>query len=599
VTTTARRLLAGALGLALSVVVALPVPASANTVKPPVPAELAGLQQIEVTYGESVTLQLAGEPPDFETPVTCGELGCVYNTMAWSLPAGSAPTAGCTATSMSCTFGYFASGFGDKDEAWKKATGAHMQGSFTVSSTSWAVLGTVGKYTTFPELWFLAGDPDQSASGRTIYLVRGGTTPDVSTCSTGLGDPNSQAIDDCLKISGSSGARNLPEGSTWTVYGTLVSGGTGPVTSLPGISGFPSKTFTITGDNLAGTEARVTHVPRPTLSVAVTGLPASLALHESTTVQVTVSATGGQGGQVTGITFPRGILTSGPGSSLETALEVVSPTTLPAPFSLSSGQSQTFDVTVKGVEARTNVFVSSQASGTTDEGLGRSHDATAVKTNVVDDGTPPPPDDPGDPVDAPEPPVLTTAVGGAPGSVTGTVSGAPGSTVEVRLATAPPSAACPRLMAGAGIVAAGSVKVVLPASGTATFASAGPIAPGHWVYGTAVVASRTSDVSACRQAALAPATVRLVLAKKKIKVGTRGKATVTVKANGLVPTGKVTIREGKKVLGTARLKAGDRGKVTITLRQRPNGKHTIVASYAGSDTVASGTSRAVVLTVIE
>jgi hypothetical protein len=594
---TARRLLGAALGLALAAVLALPVPAAANTTKPPVPAELAGLQQIEVTYGQSVTLQLTGEPPDFVTPVSCGELGCVYNTMAWSLPTGSAPTAGCTATSMACTFSYFASGFGDKDEAWKKATGAHLQGSFTVSSTSWAVLGTVGKYTTFPELWFLAGDPDQSASGRTIYLVRGGTAPDVSTCSTGVGDPNSQAIDDCLKISGSSGARNLPEGSTWTVYGTLLSGGTGPVTSLPGITGFPSKSFTVTSDNLAGTEARVTHVARPTLSVTVTGLPANLALHDTTTVQVTVTAIGGQGGQVTGITFPRGILTSGPNSSLETALEVVSPTTLPAPFSLSSGQSQTFDVTVKGVEARTNVFVSSQATGTTDEGIGRSQNATAVKTNVVDDGTPPPPDDPEDPVVAPEPPVVTAAVGGAPGSITGTVTGTPGSTVEVRLATAPPSAACPRLMAGAGIVSAGTVTVVVPGSGTATFASAVPLDPGHWVYGTAVVTSRTSDVSACRQAALAPATVGLALAKKKIKAGKRGKATVTVKANGLVPTGKVTIREGRKVLGTATLKVSDKGKVTITLKKRPLGKHTIVATYAGSGAVAAGMSAAVVLTV--
>lgn len=594
------RLVAAAAALALTATLGISAPASAaNTTKPPVPADLAGLPQIEVGYGGSATLQLAGEPPDFENPVSCGELGCIYNYMSWALPPGSVPTAGCNGTSMSCTFGYYASGFGDKDEAWKKATGAHMRGSFAMSSSSWAVLGTVGKYTTYPELWFNAGDPDQFASGRTIYLVRGGTAPDVSSCSTGIGDPNSQATPDCFKIVGSGGARNLPEGSTWTVYGTLVAGGTGGVSQLPGISGFPTRSITVTGDNLAGTQGRITHVARPTLSVSVTGLPTTLLLNQTATVQVTVSAVGGAGGQISGITFPRGILTSGPSSSLENALQIVSPASAPAAFSLTSGQSKTFDVTIKGVIARTNVFVSSQASGTTDEGQARSHNASSVKTDVVDDGPPPPPppDDPDDPGDAPEPPALTSATGGAPGIVRGTVSGAPGSTVQVNVASATSSPSCPQLMSGSGVTTGGSVSVLIPASGTATFARSVALSAGRWVYATQFAAGKTSDVSACRKVGKAAATVTLALAKKKIQEGQKGKATVRVTGAGLVPTGKVTILEGDKVLGTATLKAGDQGMVTITLKKRPKGKHTLLASYAGSDAVAAGSSATVVLTV--
>jgi hypothetical protein len=569
-----------------------PAPAvAANSTKPPVPAELAGLPQIEVSYGHDVTLQLVGDAPDFEHPVICGELGCVYNSIGWGLPAGSSATAGCGATDISCTFAYRPFGFGDKDEAWQKATVAHLQGSFTVSSQSYALLGTVGKYTAYPDLWFEDGDPDELASGRAIYLVRGGTAPDVSACSADVGDPGSQEIPDCLVISGSSGARNLPEDSTWTVYGTLKAPTSGPVSQ---VAGFSTTTITVTGDNVL--MARVTHVARPTLSVAVTGLPSSIGLNQTAVVHVTVSATGGAGGQINDITFPRGILTSGPGSSLETALQVVSPSVLPAPFSLTSGQSQTFDVTIKGVLARTNVFVSSQASGGTDESQSRTADATTVKTNVVD-GDPPPPVDPGDPGDAPAPPVINAATGGAPGLVSGTVTGAPGSTVLLHLATATPSGTCPRLMTGAGISSAGVVTVAIPASGTAPFTHAAAIAPNGWVYGTTVAASKTSDVSACRKVAPASSTVGLKLVKKKVKVGKKGKATVTVAAAGLAPSGTVTVTEGKKVLGRATLTAADHGEVTVTLKKRPKGKHRLTASFAGSADVAGSTSSSVVLTV--
>jgi hypothetical protein len=589
-----RRIVAAALAVAVSVVLA--APAMANSTKPPLPPELAGLPQIEVSYGQSITLQFTGTPPDFEHPISCGELGCIYHTIGWDLPPGSGPTTGCSARDTSCTFVYTPPGHGDAGEAWQKATVAHLAGSSTVSATSYAILGTVGKYTVYPELTFPPGDPDTFAAGRTVYLVRSGTTPDVSSCSTTFGDPESQAIADCLAISGSGGARNLPEGSTWTIYGSLTSGGAGQVSQLAGIGGFSSKSVTVASDNVFGAPVRVTHVPRPTLSVTVADLPTSIPLDQTATVHVTVTAVGGQGGRVDAITFPRGLLTSG-GSSLETALQIVSPSSSPSPFALSSGQSRTFDVTVKGVQVRNNVFVSSQASGSTDEGQSRFASADPSKTNVVDGPPPPPVDPPGDPGTAPQPPVITAATGGAPGLIRGTVTGSPGSSVQVRLATAPSSASCPRQMTGAGIASVSSLSVAIPASGTASFSQPAPLVADGWTYGTTVASSRTSDVSACRRVDRAPSAVGLSLAKKQVKGGKRGKATVTVTASGLTTTGTVTIREGRHVVGTATLTPADHGRAIIKLAKLPEGKHTLTAVYAGSADAAASTSPPVVLTV--
>ena len=582
-------LLAAALSAAVLLLPATPV--SANTTRPPLPPELAGLTQLEVGYGQAVTLQFTGTPPDFEHPVICGELGCVYNTIGWGLPPGSTPTSGCGPQDTACTFTYTPPGYGDNAETWQKATVAHLQGSSTVSSTSYAILGTVGRYTVYPELIFPTGDPDEYALGRSIFLVRGGTTPDASSCSSGGGGPTG-ADPDCMVIAGASGARNVPEGSTWTIYGSLASA-SGAVT---GLAGFTPKTFTVTGDNLLGSPVRITHVTRPSLAVTVSDLPTTIPLNHTATVHVTVTAVGGQAGEISSVTFPRGLLTSGPNSSLETALQIVSPTSAPGPFTLTSGQSQSFAVTVKGVQARTNVFVSSQATGTTDEGQDRIQNAPTLKTNVVDDGTPPP-DEPDDPAAAPAPPVIATASGGAPGTLSGTVSGAPGSTVQVRLATAAASASCPRLMSGAGITTLGMLTVAIPGSGTASFSHSTSLAPNSWAYGTTVASSKTSDVSACRRVGQAPATVGLALAKKKVKAGKRGRATVTVAASGLPAAGTVTVREGTRIVGTATLTPGDRGRVTIRLSARPKGKHTLIASYAGSADVVAATSSAVVLIV--
>ncbi|WP_446042230.1 Ig-like domain repeat protein [Streptomyces sp. SID1121] len=61
----------------------------------------------------------------------------------------------------------------------------------------------------------------------------------------------------------------------------------------------------------------------------------------------------------------------------------------------------------------------------------------------------------------------------------------------------------------------------------------------------------------------------------------KAKVTATVKATGIVPTGKVEIREGTKVLATGTLKDG---KVVVTLPVLRAGKHTLHARYTGTST---------------
>ncbi len=84
----------------------------------------------------------------------------------------------------------------------------------------------------------------------------------------------------------------------------------------------------------------------------------------------------------------------------------------------------------------------------------------------------------------------------------------------------------------------------------------------------------------------------------KISDTTYGKsasAKVTVAGSAGTPTGKVTLKDGSKTLGTATL---NKGAATFALpKTLAAGKHTLTASYAGSSTTAASTSGAVSFTV--
>ena len=88
------------------------------------------------------------------------------------------------------------------------------------------------------------------------------------------------------------------------------------------------------------------------------------------------------------------------------------------------------------------------------------------------------------------------------------------------------------------------------------------------------------------------------LAASTVSHKKRAKVNVVVVVPGLSgPTGKVTVKQGKKVLATATLKAAAKGRKTLTLKKLGKGKHKLTVVYAGTASVKGSTSHAVVLHV--
>jgi 5'-nucleotidase len=56
---------------------------------------------------------------------------------------------------------------------------------------------------------------------------------------------------------------------------------------------------------------------------------------------------------------------------------------------------------------------------------------------------------------------------------------------------------------------------------------------------------------------------------------------VVVSGHGLVPTGDVVVRDGRKVLATVTLTPADNGRITVTLPKFSRGIHLLTATYAG------------------
>ncbi len=142
---------------------------------------------------------------------------------------------------------------------------------------------------------------------------------------------------------------------------------------------------------------------------------------------------------------------------------------------------------------------------------------------------------------------------------------------------------------GRGTLSGGTATVAVSATalkpGTAklvaTYAGSTHVVAGSSVQGTVKVAK--AKASATNK--LSPSTV---------KAAARARLTVTVKAAGTVPTGKVTVYDGSKVIATGTLKAG---KVVVTLPKLKRGSHKIHATYAGSTLVGTASAATVVLKV--
>nr|WP_281386079.1 Ig-like domain repeat protein [Nocardioides luti] len=93
-----------------------------------------------------------------------------------------------------------------------------------------------------------------------------------------------------------------------------------------------------------------------------------------------------------------------------------------------------------------------------------------------------------------------------------------------------------------------------------------------------------STVTVNATVARAASTTKAVPKSDRVRVGKPVKATVTVSAPGLVPSGTVRVVEGKRTVATGVLSAG-RVVVSVTRKLGP-GKHTFTVTYPGSTTVA-------------
>ncbi|MDM7830630.1 Ig-like domain repeat protein [Cellulomonas edaphi] len=106
-----------------------------------------------------------------------------------------------------------------------------------------------------------------------------------------------------------------------------------------------------------------------------------------------------------------------------------------------------------------------------------------------------------------------------------------------------------------------------------------------------VVKSSTSAVVTVKVAKATPKVS--FTAPTKVAKGAYATLKITVSATGVTPTGKATIKDGKKVIKTVTLKGG---KATVKLPRLKAGKHTLVVTYTGSATVNAKASAAKTVT---
>ncbi len=95
------------------------------------------------------------------------------------------------------------------------------------------------------------------------------------------------------------------------------------------------------------------------------------------------------------------------------------------------------------------------------------------------------------------------------------------------------------------------------------------------------------------------AKVATTLSKKTVTYPSKATIKVTVTGNGVRPTGKIEIRNGKKKIATATLKkaSGNTATVTVKLPKLKPGKYTFSARYVGDSQVSAATSKNVKATV--
>lgn len=162
----------------------------------------------------------------------------------------------------------------------------------------------------------------------------------------------------------------------------------------------------------------------------------------------------------------------------------------------------------------------------------------------------------------------------------------------------------PNPLATPGVVPATTVPVNLPGKGTYDIAVPSAFKFTATKQGEVVM---LADVP-CALKAGSPASLGSIVlaanesttkakpAKKVTKLGTKTKLKVVVDADNEVPTGKVKVMKGQKMLGKGSLNA--KGKVTITLKKAlPKGKTVVKVLYRGDDFTNVSRDKKVVIKV--
>ncbi len=196
--------------------------------------------------------------------------------------------------------------------------------------------------------------------------------------------------------------------------------------------------------------------------------------------------------------------------------------------------------------------------------------------------------------------VVSNGITGVPGpapvaTVPPSVTGTPtvGSTLKVAPGTWTNSPSLTYQWLRNGVPIAGAVSSsykVLPSDSTQQI--------GAVVSATKTGFQTASAATANVTIAKMTSTTTAALAATQIKPGKAAKLTVTVVVTGEpLPTGKIVVKDGTKVVKTVTLSASREGVITIKIKKLKKGKHKLKASYAGTSTIVGSKARKQVLLV--
>jgi hypothetical protein len=439
---------------------------------------------------------------DFTEPESCGDAGCIWNSVSWRPEAG-APleiVSGCGARDLSCSVrvGEMPE-VGDGAERWMVMYAEHFRGRFAQEGVAHAISVTPRFYPVTVEAVGPDGAPRGVDLGETAYAVRAGATAAAGTCADvdwiwPLKGEGSFSVPDCVALrrdDGSGSGRQgfqgyLPvDSGSWTI---VAGPGGDPGTALIGRpSLYRPIDVTPTGDDIV---AAIIQERRPAARVQVVPQSSSMQVGSVQDVRITVSAEEGDAGSIELTFADPTLLDVSPTDGQSPLLEVVEVLEgMPAdPIPLAPGDARAFTVRVRALTPG-SMFLGADVTGWDD--LGNPANGSDGRQLTI--GLPG-----GD--GSVEPPVIGAAVARPDGGgVAGNVAGAPGSTLGVTIWTAPATAdgGCARQVVGTEVDRLGSTDVTIGEDGTATFTLGGALVEGRQVYGVAAAGTAASDVSRC------------------------------------------------------------------------------------------------------